>query len=167
MPRFSQRALFVSGFLVILACGATFFWQQEKASRPIESLPTQSKVSIDEEKTLPEKEEREETFSVEAASPVAPSKPSDPSKQVTAEDCEQGCESFSTLPAEQSYCRSFCGLNQETYLGKNCMTLVDTERDVCFKEQAIREHNAETCARIGESSLRKVCEARIAEELFD
>lgn len=169
MGRFSKIVVIGLGFVVILAGGATFFWQQNKKGEVV--VPIQVKQEETEATTETaiqnSSSSTEEVFPTEVPLTVPPSSPSDPNKKVTPEDCEQGCESFSTLPAEQAYCFSFCGLNQEGYQGKDCTMLSGTDKDACFKEQAIRERNPETCARIGENSLRKACEARIAEELFD
>ena len=164
MGRFSKGIIISLGFVVILAGGATFFWQQNKKIETV--LPTQ----VEQEETTATTETQNSSPSTEEVFPAETPlevPPSSPSKKVTPDDCEQGCESFSTLPADQAYCFSFCGLNQGGYQGKNCMTLSGIDKDACFKEQAIRERNPETCARIGENSLRKACEARIAEELFD
>ena len=161
----SKIPFVILGLLILLACGRIFFF-------PGDREVTQSNTSYNEVETITtdpsiEQGSAEATLPEEVESETTPTTTQNPTKKVTPEICEQECEGFSTIPAEQSYCLTFCGLNQEGYLGKDCGTLASTERDACFKEQAIREHNPETCARIGESSLRRVCEARVAEELFD
>ncbi len=161
----SKIPFVILGLLILLACGRIFFFPGDREARELSSPDKEAETvttdsSIDQNST-------ETTPPEEVGSETTPTTTKNPAKKVTPEICEQECEGFSTIPAEQNYCLTFCGLNQEGYQGKDCTTLASAERDACFKEQATREHNAETCARIGESSLRRVCEARVAEELFD
>jgi hypothetical protein len=166
MSWLAKIPLAILGLLILLAVGRIFFFGGERG----QDAPDTSSIERQEEGVGDESTETtviEPVETPEGASPSNPNSATQTTKKATPEDCERECEGFSTLPDEQAYCFSFCGLSQEGYQGKDCATLPSREKDFCFKEQAIRERNAETCARIGESSLRKVCEARIAEELFD
>ncbi len=165
MRWFSKIPFVVLGLLILLAGARIFFSAGERDVMEPESADKQEVES-----TLESDRDQSSSEGVPpqgVTSETNPTTTKSPAKKVTPEECEQECEGFSTLPDEQAYCLSFCGLNQEGYQGKDCTTLLGPERDSCFKEQAIRERNPETCARIGESSLRKACEARVAEELFD
>lgn len=154
----------ILGLLILLAVGRVFFFgdTDKRGAAPTEKQEEEVFV----EPSVPVNTTQSPS-SLEVMPETTPTTTTNPAQKVTPEDCEQECEGFSIASDAQAYCFSFCGLNQETYQGKDCETLPKTEQDACFKEQAIRERNGETCARIGESSLRKVCEARIAEELFD
>ncbi len=88
-------------------------------------------------------------------------------KVPTADDCENECEGYALDDAEQKYCLAYCGLHQETLYQSGCEALTGQEKDFCLKDKALKEKNPETCATISDSALRKSCEARIAEELFD
>ena len=163
MQWLSKIPFVILGLLILLAGGRIFFFPGDRENA--ETITPPQEVRADED--IKGEQETVKAVSPQETVETRPTNPTSPTKKATPEDCEQECEGFSTLAAEQNYCLSFCGLNQTGYQGKDCMTLTSSERDACFKEQAIRERNGETCARIGESSLRRVCEARVAEELFD
>jgi hypothetical protein len=151
-------------FVILGSIGSIFLFQKKEAAR-IEEKFSSSKDQSNEEVSTDELEKSEED-SPEAVDPVTPTTSTSTIK-VSAENCEQECEGFSAIASEQAYCFSYCGLNQNQYQNSDCESLTGSEKDFCFKEKALNERNPETCARIGESSLRKVCEARLAEELFD
>jgi hypothetical protein len=165
MSRFYKSTLAILLFAILLGLGS-IFWFKENETRRIENMFQESKEPSNSELPIEPSEAREENSSEEEVSSVTPSATTT-AKKVTVENCEQECEGFSVIPSEQTYCLSYCGLGQEKYQNNDCEKLTQSEKDFCFKEKALQERNPETCARIGESSLRKVCEARLAEELFD
>lgn len=163
-----QKALL--GVVVVTLLGGVLWYTQIRESSKLSS--TEEVLTVPPTESVQEVSPMEETQPVEpegerAAPETAPSGVSTtPSTKPTPEDCEQDCERFA--PGDtQAYCQAFCGLNQDKYQSQDCASLASSEQDFCWKEKAIRERNGETCARIGEQSLRKTCEARIAEEFFD
>lgn len=160
--------------LLALSLGAAFFlWQQGMLSltspspKAVEILPDANDQEREEDTSVREDVAPESTIKQEELqSETGVSETGTTGKTPTPEDCENECELYAQS-GDQGYCLAYCGIGQEGVRGKNCEELSGVQRDSCYKEQAVKERNPETCAKIGDSALRKNCKARVAEELFD
>lgn len=88
--------------------------------------------------------------------------------EITPQDCADECEYFVSKPEQLAYCRSSCGLSgTETTTGpKECGSMVGVEKDMCFKDRAVDEHDLSLCERIIDQGLKKTCQNRVTEDLL-
>ncbi len=107
------------------------------------------------------------------------------SPDVTDEDCKKECENFEETAKDYEYCREICGLNeiQEGAIVKEEKELKDEDvdkdedacedddgilqEDICWKEKAVEEKDANYCGNISDDRLSIVCENRVLEEIMN
>ncbi|MCW1887948.1 MAG: hypothetical protein KIH67_000120 [Candidatus Moranbacteria bacterium] len=152
---------------ILLILGGILFWQNQKVEAPALREESTEEIFQKEEVAMP----LEEEVSSEKAAQVEqlPEAPVETEPKTTASvstlDCENECSAY-TDPETLKYCKALCGLEAPAYQDKDCEGIAPSEKDFCYKEEAVRKQDGEICAKIKDVKLRKTCEARIAEDLF-
>ncbi len=86
-------------------------------------------------------------------------------QEVTLEDCKTECQGFSGEILE--YCQEVCGLIPLQENLDNCEDISGIKKDYCLKNLAIERKDFETCEKISDENIKKTCQNRITEEIFD
>lgn len=81
------------------------------------------------------------------------------------DECDSECEGLES--EELEYCRQICGLAAVKKDGENCGDLEGLKKDYCFKDLAVAEKDYEICEKIKDSGIKKTCQNRITEDIFD
>ena len=152
---------------ILLIVGGVLFWQQHHAEAPAVRQESSEAVDPQEEVATPAGEEARSQELEETRPLPTTSSEAEPKTQasISTADCEDECSAY-TEPEVLRYCRVLCGLETPTYQDKDCENVGISEKDFCYKEEAVRTQDAEMCAKIKDVKLRKTCEARVAEDLF-
>lgn len=81
--------------------------------------------------------------------------------------CDNGCEDKKNN-ADYKYCLEICGIrpSEETKFSGCDEISDDFEKNVCYKNQAIKEKNPGICDKISNSLLQDNCRDRVIEEIF-
>lgn len=90
------------------------------------------------------------------------------SVEISSHDCDEQCENRKGTDSYK-YCLEVCGLSSLTDgldQNENCDSLADFDRDVCFKNKAIKEKNDSACKEISDEQLRESCINRVLEEIL-
>lgn len=90
------------------------------------------------------------------------------SVEISNYDCDQQCENRKGTD-KYKYCLEICGLSDlGNGLGQseNCEGLSGFEKDVCFKNKAIKEKNDSSCDQIEDVQLKESCVNRVLEEIL-
>lgn len=81
--------------------------------------------------------------------------------------CNNNCEDKKNT-ADYNYCLEICGISNSPIQSSDCDSLTENfEKDVCYKNQAIKEKNSGICNSITDSRLKENCKDRVIEELFE
>lgn len=114
------------------------------------------------------KEEATEQDAEEAMGNEELNASTNPEFEIKDYDCDMQCENRKDTD-KYKYCLEICGLSA---LGNgfnqsdNCENLSDFDRDVCFKNKAIKEKNDSNCDQIQDAQLKESCQKRVVEEIL-
>lgn len=90
------------------------------------------------------------------------------SVKISNHDCDEQCENRKGTDSFR-YCLEVCGLSDLTEgldQSDNCDTFSGFDRDVCYKNKAIKEKNDSSCKEISDEQLRESCINRVLEEIL-
>ncbi len=81
--------------------------------------------------------------------------------------CNNNCEDKKNT-SDYKYCLEICGINDDPKQSSDCDGLTENfEKNVCYKNQAIKEKNSGICNSITDVRLKENCKDRVIEELFE
>ena len=133
----------------------------EEASHPItfydiNKVPENQEIPVDENPTVPGEENS------------APPKDGKKNIQanITRQNCDEGCKSFSEDQSLRTYCEKVCGLSPVENVSE-CDSKTGLEKDYCQKDLAISKTDSALCESIADDNIRKTCKNRIAEDLLE
>lgn len=159
-----KKSRFLIGIILgILAAGGATLLFSLNEQRSFEQEASDEAVSEAE----PQEEAENGPEEAEPSEPEAFSAPGS-SYEITQEDCVSECEMYGTDPEKLRYCKSVCGLaateGQEDPVAPGCASGSALERDMCIKNEAVRDKNLSRCEDIQDGNLKKSCQARVTEE---
>lgn len=171
--------IITSGVLILVLGGALFWWQHQasgRASDATQNTTEQNQTSGTTE--TPDEEDTPETLGTDPEDGNTFSEPETPQALreksayvVDPETCSNECVRFEGDAEGMRYCRAVCGLadtpGEARKPGDNCDILMETAKDICFRDKAVTEKNAQLCESIEDKTLREACRNRMAEEYFD
>lgn len=85
---------------------------------------------------------------------------------ITAEDCDNECESFKNNESDLRYCQNICDLSPMKD-SENCDSKTGTDKDYCFKNQAISKIDLGICNSISDVKIKSSCKSRVTEDLLE
>lgn len=85
---------------------------------------------------------------------------------ITASDCDNDCLNFKDNESDLKYCKNICGLSANES-NDNCESKVGSDRDYCFKDQAIAKTDLKICDSISDLKIKSSCKNRITEDLLE
>ena len=86
---------------------------------------------------------------------------------LTSKDCDNECDQYKSDSKKLSYCQQVCGLKKSQAPADSCDNKTGLEKDYCFKDKAISQQDFEICEKIKDTTIKKTCQNRIAEELLE
>ena len=115
------------------------------------------------EESLTENEESSTTTENEARNEIDES---GEAVNITAEDCDNECNTFKDSEKNFRYCRDICGLSPIKE-SENCEKMEGENRDYCFKNQAVAKKDLKICDLISEAKIKASCKNRVTEEILE
>lgn len=85
---------------------------------------------------------------------------------ISAKDCDNGCENFKNNSSDLKYCQDICDLSPVKE-SENCENLQTKEKDYCLKNQAVTKIDLKICNLISDSTIKSACKNRVMEELLE
>jgi hypothetical protein len=85
---------------------------------------------------------------------------------ITAEDCDNECLSFKDNAGNLKYCQNICGLSL-TNESENCDSKAGSDRDYCFKNEAVAKTDLNICNSITDEKIKSSCKNRVMEDLLE
>ncbi len=124
-------------------------------------LENHSDVDFSEDESEPEN-----SFSPESEEIRDATDESGDSSNVTAEDCDNECSNFKNNASDLRYCQDLCGLSSASS-NDNCDSLQGSDKDYCFKNQAIAKTDLRICDSIADAKIKSACKNRVTEDLLE
>lgn len=87
-------------------------------------------------------------------------------QNVTAEDCDNECADFKDNESDLKYCQNICGL-VSTESNNDCENKVGSDKDYCYKNQAVAKTDLNICNSISDEKIKTSCKNRITEDLLE
>lgn len=88
------------------------------------------------------------------------------SANITAEDCDNECASFKDNASDLKYCQNICDLSPIKD-SDNCESKSGTDKDYCFRNQAIAKTDPTICDSISDSKIKSSCKNRVTEDMLE
>ena len=88
---------------------------------------------------------------------------------ITPADCANECEMYTGDTEKLSYCKSVCGLSLESGVassGGDCNEKTGISRDMCIKDEAVKEQSLPRCDDIVDKNIQRSCQNRVAEDFL-
>ena len=85
---------------------------------------------------------------------------------ITAEDCDNECANFKDSSGDLKYCQSICDLSPIKD-SDNCESKQGTDRDYCYKNQAVSKTDINICNSISDSKIKSSCKNRVTEDFLE
>ena len=88
------------------------------------------------------------------------------SANITASDCDNECADFKDNANNLKYCQDICDISPIKD-SENCEAKQGSDKDYCFKNQAISKTDSNICNSITDSKIKSACKNRVAEDLLE
>ena len=88
------------------------------------------------------------------------------SANITAEDCDNECASFKNNASDLKYCQNICDISP-TKDSENCESKQGTDKDYCFRNQAVAKTDLNICDSISDSKIKSSCRNRVTEDMLE
>jgi hypothetical protein len=88
------------------------------------------------------------------------------SANITAEDCDNECGNFKDSANDLKYCQDICGLSP-TKDSENCESKSGSDKDYCFKNQAVAKTEIGICDSISDPKIKSSCKNRVTEDMLE
>jgi len=85
---------------------------------------------------------------------------------VTAEDCDNECENFKENTNDLKYCQNICDISTIKD-SDNCEEKQGSDKDYCFKNQAVLKTDLSICNSISDTKIKSSCKSRVTEDLLE
>ncbi|MFA6184113.1 MAG: hypothetical protein WC682_03345 [Parcubacteria group bacterium] len=85
---------------------------------------------------------------------------------ISPEDCDSNCDQFEDSD-EKKYCLEYCGINDNSGTSTDCDSLIDLEKDYCYKKQAISKKDFILCKKIIDKKILESCKNQLTEEVLN
>ena len=88
------------------------------------------------------------------------------SANIAAEDCDNECENFKDNASDLKYCQNICDLSPIKD-SENCESKSGTDKDYCYKNQAVAKTDLNICGSISDSKIKSSCRSRVTEDMLE
>lgn len=163
-----MKKIIIIGLVVLIILGISFyFWQK----RDIYFF--KGEIEIKEDRNINDEDlESEENFELEEGEEGGSESDKSEEDIETIEEYEDDCktECRNVLDEEdQNYCLEICGFKEgSTQTGDDCEKLEGFDKNVCFKNQAVKELDYSHCNKIEDDEvLKESCKNRVLEEIVE
>jgi hypothetical protein len=85
---------------------------------------------------------------------------------ITAKDCDNECLNFKNNENDLKYCQNICGLSLAND-SDNCDSKMGSDKDYCFKNQAVSKTDLAICDSITDTKIKSSCKNRVTEDLLE
>jgi len=85
---------------------------------------------------------------------------------ITAKDCDNECLNFQDNESSLRYCQDICDISS-TKDSDNCESKTGTDKDYCFKNQAVAKTDLKICNSIADAKIKSACKNRVTEDLLE
>jgi hypothetical protein len=85
---------------------------------------------------------------------------------ITAKDCDNECASFQENSNDLKYCQDICDISPIKD-ADNCDSKQGSDKDYCFKNQAIAKTDLKICNSIADAKIKTSCKSRVTEDLLE
>ena len=85
---------------------------------------------------------------------------------ITAEDCDNECANFKNNESNLKYCQDICDISPIKD-NEDCDSKTGTDKDYCFKNQAISKTDLKICNSISDTKIKDSCKNRVTEDLLE
>jgi len=85
---------------------------------------------------------------------------------ISAKDCDNECANFRDNPADLRYCQDICDLSPIKD-SDNCESKQGSDKDYCFKNQAVLKTDLAVCDSIIDAKIKSSCKNRVTEDILE
>jgi hypothetical protein len=88
------------------------------------------------------------------------------SANITSDDCDNECANFKNNASDLKYCQNICDISPIKD-SANCGEKQGSDKDYCFKNQAIEKTDLNICDSISDSKIKSSCKNRVTENMLE